>query len=210
MVNRYVDNRLNFPATKRNREFIASVLKNYISSESLFLEIASGSGEHGVFFQRKFPSIIWQTSDPDPACRKSISSWINHEDLSSKMPQPLDLNVERRPWPLTKRQKSLLKGIVCINMFHISPWSSTVAFFEESKVISNRNSSLIIYGPFLRTNVQTSESNANFNRSLVLQNPLWGLRHIEDVNEVAYKNGFIPEKVIDMPANNISVIYRLN
>ena len=75
------DYRLNFPATTRNREFIAAVLSNYISPNSLLLEIASGSGEHGVFFQKKFPSITWQTSDPELVHRKSIYSWIKHDGL---------------------------------------------------------------------------------------------------------------------------------
>ena len=84
MKNHGTDNRLYFPATKRNRNSIAEVLNNYLIPNGLFLEIASGSGEHGVFFQRIFPSIIWQTSDPELSHRKSIISWINHHGLSSK------------------------------------------------------------------------------------------------------------------------------
>ena len=114
------DYRLNFPATTRNRESIAAVLSNYISPNSLLLEIASGSGEHGVFFQKKFPSITWQTSDPELVHRKSINSWIMHEGLYSKMPKPLDIDVEIRPWSITNQLGSLIKGIVCINMIHIS------------------------------------------------------------------------------------------
>ena len=210
MKNIISDNRLNFPSTIRNRDFIASVLSNYISSNSLLLEIASGSGEHGVFFQKKFPSIIWQTSDPALNHRKSINSWIKHEGLSSKMPEPLDIDVEMRPWPITKRLRSLIKGIVCINMIHISPWTCTKALFEESKSYLHKNNFLMIYGPFLRRNVQTSESNLNFDQSLRLKNPLWGLRHIDNVNKIAFHNGFILDEIIDMPANNLSVFYRFN
>ena len=86
MDNTNSDYRLNFPATTRNRDSIAEVLSNYISPNSLLLEIASGSGEHGVFFQKKFTSITWQTSDPELVHRKSINSWIWHEGLNSKMP----------------------------------------------------------------------------------------------------------------------------
>ena len=87
--------RLTFPATSRNRDSIAGVLGNLISNKGVLLEIASGSGEHGVFFQNLFPSIIWQTSDPEVLHRKSISSWISHKGLSSKMPAPLDIDVKR-------------------------------------------------------------------------------------------------------------------
>ncbi|WP_413677924.1 DUF938 domain-containing protein [Prochlorococcus sp. MIT 0916] len=203
------DNRLNFPATKRNRDFIGEVLSNYISPNSLFLEIASGSGEHGVFFQKKFPSIVWQTSDPELVHRKSINSWIKHEGLYSKMPEPLDLDVEMRPWPITKQLRSLIKGVVCINMIHISPWTCTKALFEESKYYLDQNNFLMLYGPFLQEKVQTSEGNLIFDQSLKLQNPLWGLRSIKNVNDIAFENGFKLDSVIDMPANNLSVIYRL-
>ena len=210
MENIYPDNRLIFPATKRNRDSIAAVLTDYISPNSLFLEIASGSGEHGVFFQRKFPSIIWQTSDPELINRKSINSWIKHEGLFTKMPEPLNLDVEMCPWPITNQLRTLIKGIVCINMIHISPWTCTKALFEESKSYLDPNQFLMIYGPFLRKKIKTSESNLNFDQSLKLQDPLWGLRQLEEVNELALENGFNQEKVIEMPANNLSVIYRLN
>ncbi len=210
MGNINLDNRLNFPATTRNRDSIARVLSDYISPNSLFLEIASGSGEHGVFLQKKFPSIIWQTSDPELVHRKSIHSWIKHVGLSFKMPEPLDINVEKRPWPITKQIRSLIKGIVCINMIHISPWSCTKALFKESKNILNQNHFLMIYGPFIRKDVQTSDSNLNFDQSLKFQNPLWGIRHLDEVNKLAFMNGFVKDKVIEMPANNLSVIYRLS
>ena len=210
MENINLDKRLNFPATTRNRDSIAAVLSNYLSPNSLWLEIASGSGEHGVFFQKLFPSIIWQTSDPELVHRKSINSWIKHEGLFTKMPEPLDLDVEMRPWPITNNIRLLIKGIVCINMIHISPWTCTKALFEESKSLLDQNNFLILYGPFLRKQVQTSESNFNFDQSLKFQNPLWGLRQLDDVNKIALANGFNKDKIIEMPANNLSVIYRLN
>ena len=209
MDNINLDYRLNFPATLRNRDSIASVLCNYISPNSLLLEIASGSGEHGVFFQKKFPSITWQTSDPKLIHRKSINSWIKHEGLYSKMPEPLDLDVEICPWPITNRLGALIKGIVCINMIHISPWSCTRSLFEQSKKYLDQSNFLMLYGPFLRKEKQTTESNLNFDQSLKIQNPLWGIRNLENVNHIAFDNGFKLDNVIDMPANNLSVIYRL-
>ena len=79
-----MDKRLFFSATQRNREFIGDVLSRVIKKDGLILEIGSGSGEHGVFFQKRFPKIIWQTSDPNLLHRKSIISWIEHEELNNK------------------------------------------------------------------------------------------------------------------------------
>ena len=95
-------------------------------------------------------------------------------------------------------------------MIHISPWTCTKALFEESKSYLDQNNFLMLYGPFLRKQVQTSESNLNFDQSLKLQNPLWGLRQLDEVNEIAIENGFKQDKVIEMPANNLSVVYCLN
>ena len=68
----------------------------------------------------------------------------------------------------------------------------------------------MIYGPFIRTKIQTAESNIHFDQNLQLQNPLWGLRHLEEVNKLALENGFNLDKVFEMPSNNLSVVYRLN
>ncbi len=208
MKNLTLGDRLNFPATLRNRDSIASILGNYIPDRGVILEIASGSGEHAVFFQRAYPSIIWQTSDPELLHRKSIISWISHHGLVSKMPQPLDIDVEKRPWPITNNLRSLIKGIVCINMIHISPWSCTKALFEESKKYLDNNNFLMLYGPFFLNDKLTSQSNLDFDQSLRSKNPDWGIRYLERVNEIAFENGFVIENIKDMPANNLSVIYR--
>ena len=71
----------------------------------MFLEIDSGCGEHGVFFLMFFPSITWQTSDPESVYRRSIISWINHQELSSRMLDPLCLEVENRPLPITNNKR---------------------------------------------------------------------------------------------------------
>ena len=117
-----MDNRLFFPATQRNRDFIGDVLSRVIKKGAV-LEIGSGSGEHGVVFQKRFPEIIWQTSDPELVHRQSISSWIEYEDLLKKMPQTLEIDVEKVPFILAHS----LQGIVSKNMIHVAQWTCTIA-----------------------------------------------------------------------------------
>ena len=64
-----MDNRL-FSATQRNRYCIGDALSKIIKKNGSILEIGSGSGEHEVVFQKRFPEIIWQTSDPELVHRK--------------------------------------------------------------------------------------------------------------------------------------------
>ena len=172
------------------------------------MEIGSGSGEHGVVFQKRFPDIIWQTSDPDLVNRKSISSWIQFEELNDKMPQPIFLDVEQIPWKIPKKLIHSLQGIVSINMIHVAPWTSTISLFRESGKLLNNGQFLILYGPFKIGNKHTSQSNYFFDNSLKMQNNLWGIRNLDAVSDEAKKNGFYKELTINMPANNFSIIYR--
>ena len=202
-----MDNRLFFPATQRNRDCIGNVLSRFIKKGSV-LEIGSGSGEHGVVFQKRFPKIIWQTSDPELVHRKSISSWIEFEDLTKKMPQPLEIDVKKIPWKIPLRLALSLQGIVSINMIHVSHWSCTVALFKESGKLLKKGQFLILYGPFKIGNKHTSQSNFFFDNSLKKQNHLWGIKNLEEVGDEAEKNGFSEENIIRMPSNNFSIIYR--
>ena len=201
-----MDNRLFFSATQRNRDCIGDVLSRIIKKGSV-LEIGSGSGEHGVVFQKRFPGIIWQTSDPELVHRTSISSWIEYENLTKKMPQPLEIDVEKIPWKVPTRLTRSLQGIVCINMIHVAQWSCTVALFRESGKLLKKGQFLMLYGPFKICNKHTSESNYFFDNSLKMQNDLWGIKNLEEVCNESKKNGFSKEEIIRMPANNFSIIY---
>ena len=202
-----MDNRLFFSATQRNRDCIGDVLSRIIKKGSV-LEIGSGSGEHGVVFQKRFPEIIWQTSDPELMHRKSISSWIEYEELNKKMPQPIPLDLEKIPWRIAFPITHSLIGIVCFNVIHIAQWSCTIALFKESGKLLKNGQFLMLYGPFKICNEHTSQSNYFFDNSLKMQNDLWGIRNIDEVTEEAKKNGFFREDIISMPANNFSIIYR--
>ena len=203
-----MDNRLFFAATQRNRYFIGDVLSKIIKKNGSILEIGSGSGEHAVVFQKRFPEIIWQTSDPDKLHRKSIISWIEYEDLNKKMPQPIELDVENIPWRIPLQLALALQGIVSINILHVSPWSCTIALFRESGRLLMKGQFLLLYGPFKIGNMHTSQSNYFFENSLKMKNDLWGIRNLEQVTDEAKKNGFFQENIISMPANNFSIVYR--
>ena len=203
-----MDNRLFFPATQRNKYIIKKVLSKVIQKNGSILEIGSGSGEHGVFFQKCFPGIIWQTSDPDLMHRKSISTWINYEELNNKMPQPIEIDVEKVPWKIPLTLAKSLLGIVSINMIHVAKWDCTIALFRESGKLLKEGQFLILYGPFKFSNKHISQSNYFFDNSLKMQNDLWGVRNIESVSDEAKKNGFFQQNIISMPANNFSIVYR--
>ena len=203
-----MDNRLFFPAAKRNKTFIGDVLSRIIQKNGSILEIGSGSGEHGVAFQKRFPETIWQTSDPDLRHRQSISSWILYEKLNMKMPQPLAIDVEITPWKISSELSLSLQVIVSINLIHISSWNCTRSLFKESGKLLSNGKYLMLYGPFKIDNEHISQSNYLFDKSLKMQNNNWGVRNLDEVNKEAYNNGFAQKELICMPANNLSIIYK--
>ena len=203
-----LDNRLFFSATQRNKDFIGEVLSRIIKKNGSILEIGSGSGEHGVFFQKRFPEITWQTTDPDLLHRKSIISWIEYEKLNKKMPQPLELDVEDTPWKVPLKLARSMQGIVSINMIHVAKWNCTISLFKGAGELLKRGQFLILYGPFKICNKHISQSNYLFDNSLKIQNDCWGIRNLEEVSNEAKKAGFSQEDIIRMPANNFSIIYR--
>ena len=203
-----MDNRLFFPATERNKDSIAEVLSRILLKRGYILEIGSGSGEHAIKFQKCFPELTWQSSDPELIHRKSISSWIEHEELNFKMPQPLDIDVEKIPWEIPSELLLSIQGIISINMIHIASWNCTISLFNESGKLLKNGQFLMLYGPFKIGGKHNSQSNKLFDISLKMQNESWGVRDLGEVSEEANKNDFIEEELISMPANNFSVIYR--
>jgi len=199
------DARLFFPATVRNREAIAAVLLEWLPSEGLVLEVASGSGEHAVFFQQQFPGVLWQSSDPDPVHLASIQAWRVHQGLADHMPDPFALDVLDQPWSI--QSETPVSAIVAINLIHIAPWPCCVALVTEAARLLPPDAPLVLYGPFRRGGVHCSDSNVAFDQSLRSRNPEWGVRDIEAVEALARDLGFTSMQIRDMPANNLAVAF---
>ena len=70
------------PATLRNRDAIAEVLRDWLPPSGTVLEVASGSGEHVVHFAAAFPALDWQPSDPDTAALTSIADRPTSADMA--------------------------------------------------------------------------------------------------------------------------------
>ena len=204
-----MDNRLFYPATEKNKKYIGEIITKIPLKQGFILEIGSGSGEHAIEFQKRFPEITWQTSDPETKHRNSISSWIDHQDFNIRMPQPLNIDVIKIPWEIPYEIKQSLQGIISINMIHITPWICTKSLFKgSSQLINDERQFLILYGPFKINTKHTSQSNELFDNSLKLQNKDWGVRDLEAVCEEAKINGFTKNELFEMPSNNLTIIFK--
>jgi len=190
------------PATLRNRDAIADVLRPILPPSGTVLEIASGTGEHILYFAGLFPDLIWQPSDPDTSALVSIEAWRSEAKLPNLQP-PLKLDVIARDWAVEG-----VDGIICINMIHIAPWEAAIGLMEGAGKLLPTGGLLYLYGPYREEGVSLAQSNASFDISLKSRNPAWGLKETVDVIALAKNNGLSFEKRVEMPSNNLSLIFR--
>ena len=189
------------PATERNREPIAQVLRGVLPERGTVLEVASGTGEHAVYFAGLFPNLDWQPSDPDPEALESIRAWRAEAGLEN-VEEPVLLDAASDRWPVAHAS-----AILCINMVHISPWEATEGLMRGAGRLLPPGAPLILYGPYRRAGVPTAPSNETFDASLKARNPEWGLRSVESVTAEAARNGLGFERLWEMPANNLMLLF---
>jgi SAM-dependent methyltransferase len=197
-----VDPRLHAPSAGRNREAILAVLERALPRAGLVLEIASGSGEHAVHFARALPGLTVQPSDPSPEALASIAAWTKESGLGNLRP-PLLIDATAPDWPIDAAD-----AILCINMIHIAPWAATEGLFRQAGRLLSPASPLYLYGPYRRPDRPLELGNAAFDESLRARDPAWGLRDLTAVAALGAAAGFGPPEVTEMPANNLSLVFR--
>ena len=190
------------PAAARNREPILDVLREHLPADGLVLEIASGSGEHVVHFAEALPALDFQPSDPSDHARASIDDWARTLGLANVRPA-LSLDAESVSWPIERAD-----AVLCCNMIHIAPWSAAAGLLAGAGRLLPLGGLLYLYGPYRRGGQHTAPSNQAFDRDLRARNPAWGVRDLEEVASAAGENGFGPPAIVEMPANNLSLLFR--
>jgi SAM-dependent methyltransferase len=190
------------PATARNREPIRQVLERVLPLHGTVLEIASGSGEHAIHFARAFPGLTWQPSDASEPALASIAAWLAEVGLPN-LRAPIALDVTAAAWPVVHAD-----AIVCINMVHIAPWQAALGLFDGAARLLSPGAPLYLYGPYRFGGRFTAASNAEFDRGLRQRDPRWGVRDVDELSAAAGVHGFALEEIVEMPANNHSLVFR--
>ena len=190
------------PAALRNREPIAEVLRDWLPPAGLVLEIASGTGEHSVYFAGRFPALDWQPSDLHPDALSSIESWREFAGLPNVRP-PVVIDAASKDWPIERAE-----AMISINMVHISPWASALGLLDGAARLLGAGSPLVLYGPWLKDDVPTAQSNLDFDSDLKTRDSDWGLRRVEDFAHAAGERGIDLIETRPMPANNMMLLLR--
>ena len=203
-ITRLPDGALTSPAARRNVEPILSVLRAHLGAKARVLEIASGSGEHAVAFAAALPGVNWTPTDPSAESRASIAAWRDAAGLPN-LAEPLALDAaDPATWPAAP-----FDAIFCANMTHISPWSATEGLMAlAGRTLARPGGLLVLYGPYREGDRPLAESNAAFDESLRSRDPAWGLREREAVETLARSHRLAATLRIEMPANNLMLLFR--
>jgi SAM-dependent methyltransferase len=196
------DPRIYRPHVERNRAPILDVLRRVLPERGLVLEVASGSGEHAVYCAEGLPSLSWQPTDPDAEALASIAAH-RAAAAAANLLAPLCLDVMAAPWPVAQAD-----AVVCMNMIHIAPWAASEGLMAGAGRTLRTGGVLFLYGPYRIDGRHTAPSNQDFDDRLRAQNPLWGIRDLGDVTQLAKHHRLSLVETVAMPANNLSVVFR--
>ncbi|XP_039760738.1 methyltransferase-like 26 [Pararge aegeria] len=210
----YTDEKLISPAASRNKDPILQVLKRFIISDTdqiedespLFLEISSGTGQHVSHFAPHFPGVKFQPSEVDKTLFKSISYYASSCPTNNII-QPIFIDIQNK-LSYYGFEEGSVDYMFNANMIHISPFECTIGLFENAGVYLKPEALMITYGPYSKDGIITPQSNISFHASLRSRNPLWGIRDINDLIKLGDENNLSLIDTVEMPANNMTLIWK--
>lgn len=186
---------------EQNRVPILAVLREAFAHSRRVLEIASGTGQHAVYFAREMPHLRWQTSEL-PENHAGIRAWLDEANLANVMP-PLTIDVNAAHWPVAG-----VDAIFNANTVHIIAWEAVERMFAGIGSVLDVGGLVCMYGPFNYGGRFTSESNERFDAWLKSRDPNSGVRDFEAIDRLARAQGLRLEQDIAMPSNNRTLIWR--
>ena len=193
--------KLTWPAPERNKGPILEVLGGVLPPSGVALELASGTGQHAQHFVDHLHGWTWHPSDPDPANLASIQARVD-ERQGDRLRPPLNLDVTAREWGAP-----MVNLLYCANLVHIAPWACVEGLWAGAARHVLADGQVVLYGPYRIGGQHTAPSNQSFDESLRARDESWGVRDLEEVEEVANRHGFSLSQRIPMPANNQSLVF---
>lgn len=193
------------PSAARNRTPLLAALRPLLTKAGVLLELGSGTGQHAAFMAPHLPHLVWAPSEPDAGFHDSIAAWAAEAGAANVMP-PRALDATWRDWSIDDIAGRLV-AVLAVNLLHVAPWDVCRGLMAGAGRYLPKGGLLALYGPYLRAGVPTGEGNRRFDSELRAQNPEWGLRQLEDVAAEAAANGLDLGRPVEMPANNLAVVF---
>jgi len=177
-----------------NKEVILEVIKPYLKNKRHVLEIASGTGQHAVFFAQACPDLKWQPSDLANNLQ-GIQYWLN-DALCANLLDPIELDVSQQ-WPSKQYD-----AVFTANSLHIMTHQQVADCFSGLGKILSQSAVCLFYGPFNYAGSYTSDSNKNFDVWLKNKNSGSCIKDFESICSLAKQQGLTLLNDNEKPANN--------
>ena len=202
---RVEDGRRFSPSVGRNRDIVRDVFLAHMPASGRILEIGSGTGEHGIHITASRPELQWTFSDADPVSLASVRAWMVAAEREA-LDTASELDASASDWGTGAEGRSF-DGMYCANVIHISPIEVAKGLFAGADRILTPTGRIFLYGPFGRDGAM-SDGNARFDLDLKRRDARWGVRDLERVVlPMAERAGFHAAEIVEMPANNMSVVF---
>lgn len=192
------------PSAERNAPAICDVLNSIALKQGNALELASGTGQHIVTLAKAMPNIQWQPTEVDPDRITSIQAYIDETNLSN-ISNPLLLNATQSGWSTKLYPIDLIS---LSNLLHLISMSEAETLIMEAATALSQVGRLFFYGPFKRSGELISQGDIKFDSSIRASAPATGYKDDQWVISQARQNGLILAKTIEMPANNLALVFQ--
>jgi len=186
---------------EQNQGQILEVLREEFAEVKNVLEIASGTGQHAVFFGRALPHLSWQTSELAHN-HAGIQAWLDEAQLAN-VQSPVTVDVFAPAWPVGR-----VDAVFNANTVHIVSWQGVEQMFAGIGRVLSAGGIVCIYGAYNYGGKFTSESNERFDAWLKSRDPVSGVRDFEAVNLLAEAQGLRLLKDVSMPGNNRMLVWQ--
>ncbi len=177
-----------------------------------------GSGQHAAYFADNIAAFgTIQPTEYDPGMLPVIAAVTQRHVKEGRVLPPLRLDVTNTcewtaaalaaadsPLP-TLPSGHMCDVILCTNLCHISPWETTIGLMTGVAACLKPGGRFFLYGPFLRNNRFTTESNERFDSWLRQKDARFGYRDVDAVASIAPQ--LILQRVVDMPENNFTLVF---
>ncbi|OLF37330.1 methylase [Psychrobacter sp. C 20.9] len=198
-------------ACENNKQVILDILQNELQGFTHVLEIGSGTGQHSVYFAPRLPKIQWQTSDVT-SNHRHIAAW-HHAYPAPNLSLPLAFNLAYDSVPInshleSSRSNNPYDAIFTANTLHIISWALVEKLFALADDALPVDGKLIVYGPFNEHGNYTSAGNQRFDAMLRQGNSDSGIRHKEDIVNLANMHHLTLSRTYAMPANNQLLVFQ--
>lgn len=195
--------KLHAPSAERNMRDVCKAIQSIAPPTGNALEIASGTGQHIIFFASAMPQITWHPTEVDTTRIASIQAYINDTSCSN-IAAPRQLNATVDGW---NKKVGPMDIISLCNLLHLISTPEAETLICEAAKALTPHGKLFIYGPFKRDGKLISEGDKNFDASIRASDVETGYKDDAWAKSVAMKNGLALDQAIEMPANNLALVF---